>query len=101
MLELTRHEWVIHNRLLRLGEGQRLPITERLERRSWFFATEEGHDLFRRRLTRRAEGPAPRPVVVCDREITGPWSDYTTVWRFLLQPPSRRFVEEGDRYFFW
>jgi hypothetical protein len=101
MLELTRHEWVIRNRLLAVGAGQRVPITERLERRSWFFATEEGHELFRQRLARKASGPAPQPVVVCDREITGPWSDYTTVWRFVLQPPSRQFVEEGDRYFFW
>ncbi|MCF7687513.1 MAG: hypothetical protein K9M98_04850 [Cephaloticoccus sp.] len=101
MLELTRHEWVLSNRLLALGQGTSEPITERLEKRSWFFSTEAGHELFRERLARKATGPMPQPRVVCDREVTGPWSDYTTVWRFVLQPPSRRFMEEGERYFFW
>jgi len=101
LLELTRHELVLHHRLQAVQHGHCAPITERLERRAWFFATEEGHELFRERLYRRSQGPAPQPKIICDREVTGPWSDYTTVWRFLLQPPSARFVEEGERYFFW
>jgi hypothetical protein len=101
LLELTRHEWVLRSRLLAVGNGSCPPITERLERRAWFFATEEGHELFRERLAAKAAGPVPQPSVVCDREITGPWSDYTTVWRFVLRPPSSRFMDEGERYFFW
>ncbi|MBW7894394.1 MAG: hypothetical protein H3C27_04705 [Opitutaceae bacterium] len=101
LLEMTRHELVLRCRLLAMRQGPTAPITERLERRSWFFATEEGHELFRERLARTCAKPAPRPEIVCDREVTGPWSDYTTVWRFVLRPPSNRFLEEDERYFFW
>ena len=101
MLELTRHEWVLRNRLEALGNGTSEPLTERLEKRSWFFSTEAGHELFRERLAQRSTTPPPRHRIICDREVTGPWSDFATVWRFVLQPPSRRFMEEGERYFFW
>jgi len=101
MLEMRRHEWVLRNRLLAVGKGMDQPITERLERRSWFFATDEGHELFLERLSRKSKGAPAKPTLVCDREIIGPWSDYTTVWRYVLQPPSRRFMEDEERYFFW
>ena len=101
MIQLTRHEMILRHRLLAKGNRALAPLTGFFEKRLWFFATEEGHELFRARLARRSAGPEPQPRIVCDREITGPWSDYTTVWRFALQPPSRRFMEEGERYFFW
>ncbi len=101
MIELTRQEWVTRTRLLAMGVGEVKPLTERMEKRSWFFATEEGHELFRERLGRKSSGRTPKPEIISDREITGPWSNYTTVWRFVLRPPSRRFMEEDERYFFW
>ena len=101
VLELVRHEWVLRSRML---SGVRTAPTDLLERRASFFAGEEGHRLFRDRIAARATRPPPNALkaeVAGDSEISGPWSEYATVWRFVLRPPSERFLSEGERYFFW
>jgi hypothetical protein len=72
-----------------------------MEQRSLFFATEEGHAVFRGRLARCAAGPRARPKLVFDGEVPGPWSRYADVWRVLYEPPSRRFLSRDPHYFFW
>lgn len=72
-----------------------------VERRSLFFAGEEGHAAFRARLARTTTGPAPTPRLVFDGEVPGPWSRYADVWRVLFAPPSQRFLGREEEYFFW
>ena len=48
-----------------------------------------------------AQGEMAEAVVVCDRDIPGPWADYATVWRFGLKPPTDGYLYAGDDYFFW
>lgn len=55
------------------------------ERRLIFFSTAEGYEVFRARISSStARMVAPREATkLIDREITGPWSRYATVWRTL------------------
>ena len=43
----------------------------------------------------------PAARVICNREIPGPWSEYATIWRFALMPPSTAYLERRQDYFFW
>ena len=97
-LELLRHEWAIGS-WIRLGTQR--PPEDLFERRSWFFSTDAGRASFNERLATRVRRAAPSMEVLCDAEIPGPWSAYTTVWRYLLRPPSDDFILSDYRYFFW
>lgn len=102
VIELVRHEWVLRCRRVLHGElTASTGLANVLERRSLFFALEEGHQLFLQRLARSGARPRPRPKVIADCAIEGPWTKYAQVWRFALEPPSRRFLDEDERYFFW
>jgi hypothetical protein len=102
VIELARHERVLHSWWLANVSGERRTPTDLFERRCLFFSTEQGHDLFERRLrAQQTRSDLPDPKVVCDRDIPGPWADYATVWRFCLQPPSDGYLRAGDDYFFW
>ena len=101
IVELARHEWVMRSWWLGFVAGEKKYPTSLFERRCLFFANEEGHELFQARLRRHAHAITPRTEVVCDRDIPGPWSDYATVWRFVLRPPSDGFLQEDERFFFW
>jgi hypothetical protein len=70
------------------------------ERRALFFTTPEGFATFRRRLLTPAKTSIWKPDVICDAELPGPWSEYATVWRFALQPPSDGHLHGGADYFF-
>ena len=100
VMELARHEWVLRGRWLACVGGEMPAPTNLFERRCLFFASEEGHELFRRRLETPSSGAPPRAEVICDRDIPGPWDDYATVWRFALRPPSDGYLRGGERYFF-
>lgn len=100
VVELARHEWVLRSAWLAAVGGQKKSPSNLFERRCLFFASPEGHELFRERLERRASGNAPVAEIICDCEIPGPWSKYATVWRFALRPPSDGYLRGGDRYFF-
>lgn len=98
--ELARHEWIMRARWLAEVGGERNVPTNIFERRSLFFASDEGHELFQERLARKASGHQPRPEILCDSDIPGPWDEYATVWRFALRPPSDGYLRGGERYFF-
>lgn len=98
--ELARHEWALRSTNLRDAAGTAQPVTNLFERRTLFFASDDGHALFQARLAAPSRHAAPRAEVICDREIDGPWSDYAAVWRFALRPPSDAFFSQGERYFF-
>lgn len=100
VVELARHEWVLRSWWLAFVAGEKRVATNIFERRCLFFATDEGHELFRSRLERDSVGTAPRIEVLCDAPIAGPWDEYATVWRFTLRPPSDGYLRGGERYFF-
>lgn len=70
------------------------------DRRSLFFSTEDGMAQIRRRIGAKPSAPPPPFEIVCDREIPGPWAQYSTVWRVAVRPPSLRFLSADDTYFF-
>ena len=100
VMELARHEWVLRSRWLSSVAGACVEPGNIFERRCVFFASEEGHELFQERLNRKASGAMPRVEIICDADIPGPWSDYATVWRFGLRPPTDGYLRGGERYFF-
>lgn len=100
IVELARHEWVLRSKWLAFAAGETAKPSSIFEQRCLFFATEEGHDVFRQRLGRRASRGQPKPDVICDRDIPGPWDEYATVWRFALRPPTDGYLRGGERYFF-
>jgi hypothetical protein len=103
-VEMDRHAAVLAR--LSLAHAQRggqplSPQAHPIERRSLFFATEAGHELFLERLRSAPRRPAANPRVVFDGEIPGPWSRYADVWRVVYEPPSDRFLGSEENYFFW
>ncbi len=97
LLELARHEWVVNCWMVSAsGKG---PV-DCMEQRACYFSGEDGHREFQARLGRRA-WRSRRTEVVCDREIPGPWSEYATVWRYIIRPPSARFTSKEPDFFFW
>jgi len=77
------------------------PTAHPIERRSLFFAREEGHQLFLGRLSSTPAKAAAKPKLVFDGPVPGPWSSYADVWRVVYEPPSRRFLGMEENYFLW
>jgi len=101
VIKLAQHEHALYAWWLAFVSGETRTPENLFERRCLYFSTEEGHELFQSRVRDRSMGRQPVPELICDREIPGPWSDYTTVWRFALRPLSDGYLKAGDRYFFW
>jgi ribosomal protein S12 methylthiotransferase accessory factor YcaO len=73
------------------------------EQRILHFAGEAGIQQFLGRLERKVVakqvlGPA---VVLFDAAVPGEWDRYASVWRTIIQPPSRRYLSDEIDYFFW
>lgn len=103
-LEMERHALVVSQfALARAGriQHQLSPDAHPIERRSLFFATEAGHELFLARLRSGPRRCATAPRLVYDGSIPGPWSRYADVWRVAYEPPSTRFLSADENYFFW
>ena len=103
-LEMERHAQVVaHFALSHAGRirDQLPPHAHPIERRSVFFALEEGHELFLERLRSQPVRPAAELEMVFDGVIPGPWSRYADVWRVVFAPPSRRFLGMEENYFLW
>jgi hypothetical protein len=52
----------------------------------YFFSTNDGFQFFQHILEKapnRIINSSPR--VLCDKEVKGKWSNYTKVWRYLLE----------------
>jgi len=101
-VEMQRHEQVVaHFALTHAGKiRHQLPADAHpLERRSLFFALEEGHELFLERLRSHRTKAVALPRLVFDGAIPGPWSRYADVWRVVYEPPSDRFLSMDENYF--
>ena len=72
-----------------------------IERRTLFFAGEEGAELFGRRLLARQSKPALPFRPLFDGEIPGPWARWATVWRCCVQMPTREHLDPEADFFFW
>ncbi|HUR56434.1 MAG TPA: hypothetical protein VM029_01905 [Opitutaceae bacterium] len=100
VVELARHEWVLRAWWLAFVGGEKRVAHNIFERRSLYFASDEGHAAFLERVHGTARGAAPEPEVICDTDLPGPWDEYATVWRFALRPPTEGYIRGGERYFF-
>jgi len=103
-MEMERHAQVVaHFATTHAGgiHAQLAPDAHPIERRSLFFAREEGHELFLERLRSQPAKPAVEPNLVYDGPVPGPWSRYADVWRVVYEPPSRRFLGMEENYFLW
>ncbi len=103
-VEMERHELVVARyALAHAGRiDEKLPVDAHpIERRSLFFATDAGHELFLERLRSGPHKPVAKPRLVFDGPIPGPWGKYADVWRTVYEPPSDRFLGMEENYFFW
>jgi hypothetical protein len=103
-IEMERHALIIarfaHAHAGRLQD--QLPADAHpIERRSLFFATEAGHELFLERLRSSPHRAAAQPHLAYDGPVPGPWSRYADVWRVVYTPPSERFLGSEENYFLW
>ncbi|WOO39530.1 hypothetical protein [Rubellicoccus peritrichatus] len=72
------------------------------ERRSLFFSHPDGFELVLKRMRKNAPAHRPKPLkMLVDREIAGPWSQYATVWRIVLEQPSMDYLGPRSDVFFW
>jgi len=103
-IEMERHALVL-SRFAHAHAGSicdLLPAdAQPIERRSLFFATEAGHELFLERLRSRPHKPLAEPRLVFDGPVPGPWGRYADVWRVVYAPPSDRFLGMEENYFLW
>lgn len=102
--EMERHALVLSRfALAHAGEiRDQLPADAHpIERRSLFFATDAGHELFLERLRSRPHKPLAEPRLVFDGPVPGPWGRYADVWRVVYAPPSDRFLSLDENYFLW
>jgi len=101
VMELARNEYVLGLRRVSQGLAVQDNPSDLFERRCLFFSTPEGHAMFQDRINRKITGPRFRSEIICDTEIEGPWSDYAAVWRALIRPPTKDFLVNSEKYFFW
>jgi len=102
--EMERHALVVSRfALLHAGQisDQLPPDAHPIERRSLFFATGSGHELFLERLRSRPHKPLAEPRLVFDGPVPGPWGRYADVWRVVYELPSDRFLGNDENYFLW
>jgi hypothetical protein len=103
-VEMERHDQIIA-RFARAHAGklteQLPPDAHPIERRSLFFATEAGHELFLERLRSGPHRARAKPRLVFDGVVSGPWTRYADVWRVVYAPPSDRFLGMEENYFLW
>jgi hypothetical protein len=103
-VEMERHAAVLTR--FALTHARRLdaplpPDVQTFERRSLFFATEAGHELFLERLRSAPRRTISKYRLVFDGSLPGPWSRYADVWRVVYEPPSDRFLGVEENYFLW
>jgi hypothetical protein len=53
------------------------------DKRLMFFSTPEGNNLFKDKINSAPKSQKTKPTLICDKELTGPWNQYTKVWRYL------------------
>jgi hypothetical protein len=101
VMELARHEYVLGLHRISKGVSPGETPSDLFERRALFFSTPAGHALFQDRLRRRNQGRRYVAKIAHDSEIPGPWTQYASVWRVVVEPSSSGFLVDTEKYFFW
>jgi hypothetical protein len=55
------------------------------DKRMVFFSSQVGNELFNSKIMNAPRSVLKNPKLICDKEIKGDWSQYTSVWRYLFQ----------------
>jgi len=97
-VELARNEFVVGYYKLRSAVRD---VPNYFERRCLYFAGEEGHAEFLRRVFDRKPCRKAAWSVRFDGELPGLWSKYATVWRVVPEMPSREYLNPKSSFFFW
>lgn len=97
-VELARNEFVVG--FYKVSNVVR-EVPNCFERRCLYFAGEEGHAEFLRRVFDRKPYRPAQWSVQFDGELPGPWSKFATVWRVMPEMPSRDYLDPRCSCFFW
>ena len=97
-IEMVRTEFVLNQ--YRAGNSA-VPVSNYFERRALYFSSPEGHSEFLRKLTSVPAKPAAVWRTAYDGEVRGPWSQWATVWRHVVEMPSYDFLNPKSLCFFW
>lgn len=97
-VELARNEFVVGYYKIRSAARE---VPNYFERRCLYFAGEEGHAEFLRRVFDRKPHREAEWKVKFDGELPGRWSKYATVWRVVPEMPSRDYLDPKNPFFFW
>jgi hypothetical protein len=97
-VELARNEFVVG--FYKLSNVVR-EVPNCFERRCLYFAGEEGHAEFLRRVFDRKPSLDSKWSVLFDGELPGPWSKYATVWRVTPAMPTKDYLDPKCPFFFW
>jgi len=97
-VELARNEFVVG--FYKLSNVVR-EVPNCFERRCLYFAGEEGHAEFLRRVFDRKPSRDSKWSVLFDGELAGPWSKYATVWRVTPAMPTKDYLDPKCPFFFW
>lgn len=100
-IEMERHDAVVDYYSLVAHPRTAAEPMHPIERRSLFFASNEGFGLFSSRVCAGLSGVRAVPRLVFDGAVRGPWEAYAHVWRVLFEPPSLRYVSRELEYFLW
>ncbi|MGJ3242789.1 MAG: hypothetical protein ACFE0O_07545 [Opitutales bacterium] len=101
-IELDRNIHVLRNFHQADGSAnldQYTRLNDFTERRAVFFGSQEGFELFQDRMMQQPTGSPVEPEVLYDGEITGPWSNFATVWRVAFKPASQAYLDPNEMYF--
>ncbi|MGC9450252.1 MAG: hypothetical protein ACP5I4_02290 [Oceanipulchritudo sp.] len=95
-LEACRTETILERRDATPPRVRNRPVLE-TEQSLLEFSSAEGFAMVKDRLASRPWLPEREPKVIYDGPVKGPWSKYTHVWRYALEPfpikyRQRRFV---------
>ncbi|MGJ8653807.1 MAG: hypothetical protein ACSHX8_11075 [Opitutaceae bacterium] len=71
------------------------------ERRIRFFSTDQGKLKFLNRLKQEVVAAPGAANILFDSAVKGPWDAYASVWRTIIEAPSRHYLGEAENYFFW
>lgn len=81
-IELNRNRTVI-KKVMDKGLAE---FNETVDKTLFFFASEEGNQKFQELVSKAPKTiKNDNPKVLCDLEMVGPWTEYTKVWRYLLE----------------
>jgi hypothetical protein len=97
-VELARNDFVVGYYKLRTAVRE---VPNCFKRRCLYFAGEEGHVEFLRRVFDRRPHREAKWSVRFDGEVPGPWSRFATVWRVVTEMPTRDYLNPKSSFFFW